>query len=373
MTTISQSQKSVELTINHIHKHYGSFHALNDISLNVPPSALLTLLGPSGCGKSTLLRIIAGFVNASEGNILLDGNDVRDVPPFQRETAMVFQNYALFPHMTILDNVMFGLKMRKTSKKEALKLAGEALEMVKLSHLADRVPAQLSGGQQQRAALARALVTKPKILLLDEPFGALDKNLREQMQIELRKLQQAVGVTTVCVTHDQQEAMTISDYIAVMKDGRIEQLGTPLSIYDHPESHFVANFIGSSNMLSGKILSYQDGVYRILLKNGDTITLPASKIFPVSTQINFAIRPSSIRIMQAHSVLPKDAFILTGEVKFQMNLGNLVTYEMEIQGLGQLTVEKSRRPNSLHLQVGDKVQVAISSHDCVMLEPSHEK
>lgn len=369
MSPSRSSLQGVGLEIHHIHKHYGAFHALKDIHLQVPPGALLTLLGPSGCGKSTLLRLIAGFVGASEGSVLLDGVDVADVPPFQRETAMVFQNYALFPHMSITENVMFGLKMRKVPKEQAKRRALEALEMVKLSHLAERVPGQLSGGQQQRAALARALVTDPKVLLLDEPFGALDKNLREEMQVELRKLQQSVGVTTVCVTHDQQEAMAISDYVAVMNHGVLEQFGTPLEIYDTPRSQFVATFIGSSNLLQGKVVGLNAGTAKVRLVDGTEVAVRQRGAHAVGSDVQLALRASALRTTALDAVVEdSNTLSLKGTVGFCVNLGNTVNYEVLLPQFGRVMVEQPRSQTDVLWQAGQPVRLHANVHDCVMLE-----
>lgn len=366
---LKSGQHGVGLVIDHVHKHFGDFHALRDIHLSVPPGALLTLLGPSGCGKSTLLRVIAGFAGASAGRILLDGEDVVDVPPFQRETAMVFQNYALFPHMSVTENVMFGLRMRKVSKAAARQRAMQALEMVKLSHLADRVPGQLSGGQQQRAALARALVTDPKILLLDEPFGALDKNLREEMQVELRKLQQSVGVTTVCVTHDQHEAMTISDYVAVMNHGQLEQFGTPLEIYDTPRSTFVATFLGSANVLKAKVESVDGSSCHVRLADGTLARVPVRGTPGVGRDTHLAVRPGAMRAVAADAQnQPGDAFALHGRVAYRVNLGNVVHYEVDVPSFGAVMVEQPRSQSNVLWETGQAVRLAAAAGDCVMLE-----
>ena len=360
--------RSVRLTVDHVHKKYGDMHALTDIFLDVPPGSLLTLVGPSGCGKSTLLRIIAGFLGANAGRVLLDNTDVSNVPPSKRETAMVFQNYALFPHMNIVDNVMFGLRMRKVGKTVAQLRANEALEMVRLSHLAQRMPSQLSGGQQQRAALARALVTDPKILLLDEPFGALDKNLREEMQIELKKLQQDVGVTTVCVTHDQQEAMTISDYIAVMNHGVMEQFGTPLEIYDRPTSHFVSTFIGRSNVFSCTVGGGSDGLLHVKLRNNQEIHLQGVSPAKGDFDMNMAVRPGSIAVLEDGVAPANNALVIEGKVSFSTNLGNSVSYEVDAGVLGTLIVEQSRRhADVLHVR-GAGIRLALNPADCILLE-----
>ena len=385
------------LSLVDVRKHYGDFVAVDGVSLEVPAGALLTLLGPSGCGKSTLLRLIAGFVSASDGSVTLGGRDILAIPPYKRETAMVFQSYALFPHMTIVENVMFGLKMRKVPPGDARKRAMDALDMVKLTQLAERHPSQLSGGQQQRAALARALVTNPRVLLLDEPFGALDKSLREEMQVELRKLQLAVGVTTVCVTHDQQEAMTISDRIAVMRDGRIEQCGTPIEIYDAPATRFVASFIGSSNNLSGVVEGPSttlptprldlDQTISVRLPGDIALRLPCTDTPAAGELIDFAVRPSAVRlrppgtanetskvasnfisnITSNDSVVPSIVSRFDGSVSFATNLGDRVNYEVVIGNDIRLMVDALRHAGEQTFARGDAVEVLIDAKDCRIL------
>ncbi len=243
------------VTLEGISKHFGDFTAVDHVDLTIAEGELLTLLGPSGCGKTTTLRMIAGFVRPSGGRIALGDRDVTGVPPHKRLVGFVFQNYALFPHMTVSQNIEFGLKMRRVSTTERVPRVDEALELVQMSALGDRLPSQLSGGQQQRVALARALVIRPDVLLLDEPFGALDKQLRDHMRLELRGLQNRLGITTVFVTHDQDEALSMSDRICVMRDGQIEQSAKPSEIYEHPKTRFVAEFMGRSNLLEGQFSS----------------------------------------------------------------------------------------------------------------------
>jgi ABC-type Fe3+/spermidine/putrescine transport system ATPase subunit len=375
----SLKTRGERLTINNVTKRYGTFLAVDGISLDVPAGSLLTLLGPSGCGKSTLLRMIAGFVAADSGAITLGGTDILDVPPFKRDVAMVFQSYALFPHMTILQNVMFGLKMRRVPKPRARKEALDALDLVKLSDLAERYPSQLSGGQQQRVALARALVTNPKVLLLDEPFGALDKDLRDQMQVELRKLQQSVGVTTVCVTHDQREAMTISDFIAVMQHGKIVQYGAPLNIYDFPKTKFVADFIGSSNSVTGRIGEIDSLVAECILENGDRLVVPASTNFVSGQKVELAIRANAIRLaVEGRSVLPNElayessalasTATLAGVVVFSINLGDMVRYEVRLSAGKYLVVEMERQPGQTIISNGTEVDLIVAAQSCMVLE-----
>ncbi|TJY41567.1 ABC transporter ATP-binding protein [Cohnella pontilimi] len=232
-------------------KQYGSQTVVNDVSLEIRQGEFLTLLGPSGCGKTTTLRMIAGFEHPTSGQIMLDGEPILKTPPYERNVNTVFQNYALFPHMSVFDNVAFGLRVKRVRKADIRQRVGDALKMVQLEEFAGRKPDQLSGGQKQRVAIARALVNNPKVLLLDEPLGALDQKLRKQMQVELKHLQKRLGITFIFVTHDQEEALTMSDRIAVMNGGVLEQVGTPKDIYEFPETGFVAEFIGETNLISG--------------------------------------------------------------------------------------------------------------------------
>jgi len=247
------------ICLSGVSKSYGSFKALRQVNLEVKNGEFLTLLGPSGCGKTTMLRLIAGLLEPTEGKVLFDGVVVNALPPHKRNVGLVFQNYSLFPHMTVSQNVAFGLRMRGMDATKIKADVKDMLEMVQLGSAGDRYPSQLSGGQQQRVALARALVIRPAVLLLDEPFGALDKNLRESMQLEVRQLQQTVKVTSIFVTHDQEEALTISDRIAVVNEGCLEQIDAPRSVYQSPATGFVLRFVGASNSFAGKVLSIGDG------------------------------------------------------------------------------------------------------------------
>ena len=270
--------------------------AVDDVSLTIQEGEFFSLLGPSGCGKTTTLRLIAGFEEATEGTVYIRGRDVTRVPPHKRDTGMVFQNYALFPHRTIFENVAFGLRMRRLPKEEIKKKVNEALRLVEMEGLGDRRPSQLSGGQQQRVALARAVVIEPAVLLCDEPLGALDKKLRQQMQFELKNLQKKIGVTLVYVTHDQEEALTMSDRIAVMHLGRVVQIGSPLDIYNHPETKFVSNFIGDSNLFEGTVERVEKERAHVI--TSDQIHL-VTRSHGTSTgdRITVAVRPEKAKLL----------------------------------------------------------------------------
>jgi len=275
-------------------KRYGTFTALERISLSIRDNEFFTLLGPSGCGKTTLLRMIAGFEEVTEGAIFLYGEEIEDLPPHKRPVNTVFQNYALFPHMTVLENVGFGLEMRGKTKAEAQSRAGEMLELVQLSQFSSRKPSQLSGGQQQRVALARALAPQPKVLLLDEPLSALDLKLRQAMRFELKELQQETGITFIFVTHDQEEALTMSDRIAVMSAGRLQQLGEARDIYERPHNMFVADFIGETNLLEVSVDKIADGRALCHLGGGHELTCNAVDDVAVGSKVHMSIRPERL-------------------------------------------------------------------------------
>src|SRR6202035_5170860 len=256
MTTRTTSEDAA-VTFDSVSKNFGDVTALDNVSRAIPRGEFMTLLGPSGCGKTTLLKLAAGFLGPDSGTVAIDGQCVNDVPTYKREIGMMFQNYALFPHMSVAENIAYGLKTRHVPRHDIRRRVTEALALVKLTGMEDRKPRQLSGGQQQRVALARALVINPTVLLLDEPFSALDKNLRASMQIELREIQRKLGLTTIFVTHDQGEALSLSDRVAVMSEGRVRQLGTPQQIYRQPCDRFVASFVGDTNVLRGRLESIE--------------------------------------------------------------------------------------------------------------------
>ena len=312
------------LQIESVTHRFGSYLAVNAIDLAVAGGEMIALLGPSGCGKSTLLRIVSGFIAQNEGRVLFDDEPVDHLKPNRRGTGIVFQNYALFPHMTIADNIAYGLEAQRWNKAKIAPRVKEMLDLVHMDHLADRFPRQLSGGQQQRVALARCLAVDPKILLLDEPFGALDKNLRLDMQIEVKRLQRSYGITTILVTHDQEEALSMADRIAVMNQGRIEQIASPTDIYDRPATLFVNQFVGNTNLMSGALIESRTAGATVRLASGEVIaTAPAGTIGP-GGRVTVSIRPERLRIVEQG---------LEGSlrcmVKTVLTLGPQVVYDLE--------------------------------------------
>ncbi|MDU4882153.1 MAG: ABC transporter ATP-binding protein [Clostridium celatum] len=309
------SQNIIE--IKGVSKVYGDNTVLDNLSLNIRKNEFLTLLGPSGCGKTTTLKIIAGFETADSGKVVFDGNDISDLPPYKRQLNTVFQKYALFPHMNIYENIAFGLKIKKLPKEEIDKKVREMLKMVALEGFEKRSVESLSGGQQQRVAIARALVNEPQVLLLDEPLGALDLKLRKEMQLELKKIQKRLGITFIFVTHDQEEALTMSDTIVVMNKGVIQQMGSPEDIYNEPANAFVADFIGESNILSGIMI--ED--YKVKFSNNVFTCVDGG--FEKNEDIDVVIRPEDIEITTV------DKGMLTGKVNSVIFKG--VHYEIEVE------------------------------------------
>ncbi len=306
------------ITLDHVHKAFGTFIAVHDANFGIGRGEFFSMLGPSGCGKTTTLRMIAGFEQPTGGRILLEGHDVSKVPPHRRNVNTVFQQYALFPHMSVFDNVAFGPRSRKVAEKDVKVKVGEMLEIVRLGEFARRKPAQLSGGQQQRVALARALVNLPSALLLDEPLGALDLKLRQAMQIELKRIQREVEITFIFVTHDQEEALTMSDRIAVMSQGDVEQIGTPEDIYHRPASTFVAGFIGTANLLPATVLGIEGGHVHAQLASGARVTASGdSGEFFVGGGATAMVRPERLKVSVAEPDAPTKLKVRVNDLIFQ--------------------------------------------------------
>ena len=322
---------SVEL--QGVTKKFGTFTAVDDIDLEIGDGEFFTMLGPSGCGKTTTLRMIAGFEQPTQGEVLIDGQDVAGLPAYKRPTNTVFQNYALFPHMTLEENVAFGLKRKKVPKDEIKRRVADELERVGLSGEATRKPAQLSGGQQQRVALARALVNLPKVLLLDEPLGALDLKLRKGLQVELKKIQEEVGITFVYVTHDQEEALTMSDRIAIMNKGRIEQCAGPEEVYEKPATTFVAGFIGVSNLLPARVVSGSE----VAIEAGPTVSTPGAAGFTTGEELFAVVRPEKLDVSTPDQA-PGDRPGIEGVVESSLFLGTATQLGVKVADGSKLTV-----------------------------------
>jgi putative spermidine/putrescine transport system ATP-binding protein len=312
--------------LNAITHRYGAMLAVDNATLPIRAGEIVALLGPSGCGKTTLLRIVAGFVTQSAGQVLIDGRSIDDLTPNLRKIGIVFQNYALFPHLTVRENVAYGLKARGAGKAEIREKVARFLDAVQLGSLADRLPRQLSGGQQQRVALARALAVEPRVLLLDEPFSALDKSLRLDMQIELRRLQRQFGLTAILVTHDQDEAMSVADRIAVMNRGRVEQVDTPVAVYDRPETLFVSGFIGTTNRLTGRVSGAEGGRIAVELEAGATLEVAASRSFSMGERVVVTVRPEQISI---HPQSAPGRFPVRRRIA--LPIGNSLIHELELK------------------------------------------
>ena len=346
-------------------KKFGKVVAVDEISLHVDEGEFLTLLGPSGSGKTTTLMMIAGFELPTAGKIFIRGKDVMMVPPHERNIGMVFQNYALFPHMTVSNNVAFPLKMRKLSKKEITQRVGRVLEIVKLPGFENRLPRQLSGGQQQRVALARALVYDPPLLLMDEPLGALDKKLREHMQIEIRNLQRELRITSLYVTHDQQEALTMSDRIAVFDQGKIQQVGTPDELYEKPSNPFVADFIGESNFITGHIVGLEDDS-AIMTSEDREIEIPCPRTsgLVIEQKVQLVIRPEKIRFVEpSFNPLVR----VDGVVEELIYSGEVRRYTIRISHEQTIDLKQQIMHGVKAFRKGDRVSVGWSLEDSKIL------
>lgn len=365
------TRQSVNLRLEGLSKRYGDVQALAPSTLEVPPGKLISLLGPSGCGKTTTLRVVAGFEVPDTGSVIIGDVDVTTMPTNKRGLGMVFQNYSLFPHMTVSENIAFGLKMRKVGDAEIKQRVGEMLDLVQLPGVEKRFPNQLSGGQQQRIALARSLVTNPSILLLDEPLGALDKNLRETMQFELRRIQNQLGITTILVTHDQEEALTLSDQVVVMKDGELLQVGTPSEVYESPRTQFVSEFLGTANLFDGEIsgsgaggdwdfiLKHQEQVNILKVHAGDATSPGPAKI---------AIRPEKLFLTRDE---PESVNRLNGVISGHVFRGSYHAYEVKIPGRPTAVFvydQAENRSTSSVMKIDENVYISWKTENAVLLK-----
>jgi spermidine/putrescine transport system ATP-binding protein len=353
---------TADIELVNVRRTYGAVAAVDGVSMQVARGEFFSLLGPSGCGKTTLLRMIGGFVEPSDGEIRLRGELVNDVPPHRRATNMVFQQLALFPHLTVYDNIAFGLRVKKVPRDRMRRKVDEVLEQVGLSGYGKRWSHELSGGQQQRVAIARAVVNEPTALLLDEPLGALDAKLRVQMQLELKSMQKRLGTTFIFVTHDQGEAMMMSDRIAVMSNGKVEQIGSPAEIYGSPRTQFVANFIGENNPFSGNVTAREYST--VVVNTGGGLELRARGAEAVGTRVNLSLRPEAIRIGDRAAGLSN---YFDATVEAAVNLGPTIRYELRLND-GTLLIAQAQADGTVLYHLGEHVPVGWSEDQLVLLE-----
>lgn len=350
-----------------VQKSYdGETLVVKDLNLSLPKGEFLTMLGPSGSGKTTCLMMLAGFETATHGEIRLDGQEINNIPPHKRGIGMVFQNYALFPHMTIAENLSFPLEVRKIGKSEREAKVRRALDMVEMGAFGGRRPAQLSGGQQQRVALARALVFEPELVLMDEPLGALDKQLREKMQFEITNLAHSLGITTVYVTHDQTEALTMSDRVAVFDDGRIQQIAPPDTLYEEPENSFVAQFIGENNTLLGTVKEIKGDQAVVELDDGELIDCKPVNVSAVGDRTRVSIRPERVEFDKNR--LQAGAHTLKAEVLEFIYMGDIFRTRLRVAGNDEFVVKTRNAPDQVRLQPGQQIEIGWLPQDCRALD-----
>ncbi|MFT6582210.1 MAG: putative spermidine/putrescine transport system ATP-binding protein [Alphaproteobacteria bacterium] len=358
---------SAFVEFRNVQKSYdGETLVVKDFNLSIAKGEFVTMLGPSGSGKTTCLMMLAGFEPVTHGEILLKGRSINDVPPHKRGIGMVFQNYALFPHMTVAENLAFPLKVRKFSAADVEAKVKQALEMVELPGFGHRRPAQLSGGQQQRVAVARALVFDPELILMDEPLGALDKQLREQMQYEIKHIHESLGVTMVYVTHDQSEALTMSDRIAVFEDGVVQQLASPADLYEKPENAFVAGFIGENNQLDGTVREVHGDACTVALDQGGMVNAELVDAGGVGSRATLSIRPERVELLKEDSSMPNT---VSGRIEELIYLGDHVRIRMTVAGTDEFIVKIRNSADRKVLRKGDEMTVGWRSQDCRALEP----
>jgi len=353
-------ERAVAVKLSAVTKRFGEFVAVDDLSLDIYEGEFFSLLGPSGCGKTTTLRMIAGFEEPTEGDISVDGDPMRGVPPYRRPVNTVFQSYAIFPHLNVFDNVAFGLRRSGVKGEELHRRVTDACEMVQLSGFERRKPSMLSGGQQQRVALARALVNHPEVLLLDEPLGALDLKLRKEMQLYLKNLQHEVGITFIYVTHDQEEALTMSDRIAVINEGRVQQVADPPTLYELPENRFVADFIGQTNVFSGTVESVNDGRVTLRTASGEKVEATAHEV-EVGEEAHATVRPEKIRFGS------EGDNVRTARIRQIVYLGVSTQYLAELPGGEKLVLYQQNTREEDNPEVGEEAPVAWDARNCLIL------
>lgn len=363
---MASGKKQPMVQFKGILKRYGKVTAVEKMDFDIEEGSLVTLLGPSGCGKTTLLRMVAGLEEPTEGDIFIKGERINDTPIHKRNLGMIFQNYALFPHKTIFDNVAFGLKYRKVSQVEIKEKVMRALEMVRLPGVEKRMPSQLSGGQQQRIAMARAIVIEPDVLLMDEPLSALDENLREEMRREVDNLQQMLGVTTIFVTHDQREALSMSDKILVMKTGRKQQEGGPEAVYNEPANHFVADFLGHSNFIGGDVVDVDTDTVQVRIETGNVLFAENKGGFAKGDAVEMIVRA------QRFDAFPKAEFEAVeglnhfeGRIKDRSYMGGEVSYFIELGGDREIHIISMMRTRLY--EIGEMVSVQVAPHHCHLI------
>ena len=365
--TSKTSETDAFVKFDRVQKSYdGLSLVVKDLNLSMPRGEFLTMLGPSGSGKTTCLMMLAGFETATHGDIMLDGISINNIPPHKRGIGMVFQNYALFPHMTVAENLAFPLEVRKIGKADREAKVKRALEMVQMGEFGGRRPAQLSGGQQQRVALARALVFEAELVLMDEPLGALDKQLREHMQFEIKRIAENLGITVVYVTHDQTEALTMSDRVAVFNDGRIQQLAPPAELYESPQNSFVAQFIGENNTLDGLVKEISNGMALVQLNDGKMINCNPVNVTKAGERTRVSIRPERVEFNKDR--MEPGAHTLSAEVLEFIYMGDMFRTRLRVAGNDNFIVKTRNAPNQIQLEPGAQVEIGWLPSDCRALD-----
>jgi len=364
----------IDVRLVDVTKRFGDVVAVDRISLDIERGTFFSLLGPSGCGKTTTLRMIGGFEEPDEGRIELGGRNVAGLPPYRRDVNTVFQSYALFPHLNVFENVAYGLRRKRAPRDTIHDRVIEILRLVELPGMERRRISQLSGGQQQRVALARALVNKPRVLLLDEPLGALDLKLRKQMQLFLKALQHEIGITFIYVTHDQEEAMTMSDGLAVMRSGRVDQVGAPQDVYEHPATEFVAGFLGASNLLPGSIEDRKGDLGVVTLASGEKVRVPARALNGAGPQVKVGVRPEKIRILPGSEPPEETDNAVRGRLRISTYVGVSSQYEVETPAGGTITVYEQNLggPGRWAPQPGEEVLLAWHPEHTFVVEPEDD-